>query len=146
EYKRSGLQQHAINKDLCVSLAFVLNPSRTERKFPWFDHVNDWYAHKDEFDTLSLTYEDMIKDTRVALVKISNFLGKNLEEKTIDTIVDKSSFKNMKEDPQARSDIQHPAFFKQSGSLIRKVAQSEMFDKIYMEKMKDLPLEFDWEL
>uniref|UniRef100_A0A4W5NCS2 Sulfotransferase n=1 Tax=Hucho hucho TaxID=62062 RepID=A0A4W5NCS2_9TELE len=123
----------------------------------WFDHVTDWYAQKDEFDTLSLTYEDMIKDTRCAVVRISNFLGKNLDDKTIDTIADKSSFKNMKEDPQAKNDVQHPAFFKQSGSLIRKgkvgdwkttftVAQSEMFDKIYMEKMKDLPLEFDWEL
>ncbi|XP_023990453.1 sulfotransferase 2A1-like, partial [Salvelinus sp. IW2-2015] len=91
------------------------------------------------------------QDTRGAVVRISNFLGKNLDDKTIDTIVNKSSFNNMKENPQAQNDIQHPAFFKQSGSLIRKgkvgdwktmftVAQSEMFDKIYMEKMKDLPL------
>uniref|UniRef100_A0A4W5KUY0 Sulfotransferase n=1 Tax=Hucho hucho TaxID=62062 RepID=A0A4W5KUY0_9TELE len=123
----------------------------------WFDHVADWYAHKDEFDILSLTYEDMIKDTRGAVVRISNFLGKKLDDQTIDTIVDKSTFKNMKEDPQARRDKQHPAFFEQSGSFIRKgkvgdwktmftVAQSETFDHIYMKKMKDVPLEFDWEL
>ncbi|XP_020360528.1 amine sulfotransferase [Oncorhynchus kisutch] len=123
----------------------------------WFDHVDDWYAHKDEFDILSMTYEDMIKDTRGAIVRISNFLGKKLEDQTIDTIVDKSSFKNMKEDPQARRDKQHPTFFEQSGSFIRKgkvgdwktvftVAQSEGFDQIYMEKMKDLALEFDWKL
>lgn len=27
----------------------------------WFDHVADWYAQKDECDTLSMTYEDMVK-------------------------------------------------------------------------------------
>ncbi|XP_035611328.2 amine sulfotransferase-like [Oncorhynchus keta] len=104
-----------------------------------------------------MTYEDMIKDTRGAIVRISNFLGKKLDDQTIDMIVDKSSFKNMKEDPQARRDKQHPACFEQSGSFIRKgkvgdwqtmftVAQSEEFDQIYMEKMKDLALEFDWKL
>ncbi|XP_064835369.1 amine sulfotransferase-like [Oncorhynchus masou masou] len=117
----------------------------------WFDHVADWYAQKDSFDTLSLTFEDMIKDTRGAVVRISNFLVKNLDDKTIDTIVDKPSFKNMKENPQTQNDIQHPAIFEQSGSWNQKgmvgdwktmftVAQSEMFDKIYMEKMKDLHL------
>ena len=60
------------------------------------------------------------QDTRGAVVRISNFLVKNLDDKTIDTIVDKPSFKNMKENPQAQNDIQHPAIFEQSGSLNRK--------------------------
>ncbi|CAB1320430.1 unnamed protein product [Coregonus sp. 'balchen'] len=125
--KQIRLQQQDINKNLRVSLTFVLDPSRTERQ------------------------------GKGAVVRISNFLGKKLDDQTIDIIVDKSSFKNMKEDPQARRDKQHPAFFEQSGSFIRNgtvgdwktmftVAQSERFDEIYMEKMKDLPLEFDWEL
>ncbi|XP_070968662.1 amine sulfotransferase-like [Oncorhynchus clarkii lewisi] len=162
-------------KDVAVSLFHLQNFTKVLKSEPdfntfliqflkgevlggsWFDHVADWYAHKDEFDILSMTYEDMIKDTRGAIVRISNFLGKKLDDQTIDTIVDKSSFKNMKEDPQARRDKQHPAVFEQSGSFIRKgkvgdwkimftVAQSEGFDQIYMEKMKDLALEFDWEL
>uniref|UniRef100_A0A8K9WMY0 Sulfotransferase n=1 Tax=Oncorhynchus mykiss TaxID=8022 RepID=A0A8K9WMY0_ONCMY len=162
-------------KDVAVSLFHLQNFTKVLKSEPdfntflnqflkgevlggsWFDHVADWYAHKDEFDILSMTYEDMIKDTRGAIVRISNFLGKKLDDQTIDTIVDKSSFKNMKEDPQARRDKQHPAVFEQSGSFIRKgkvgdwkimftVAQSEGFDQIYMEKMKDLALEFDWKL
>ncbi|XP_071225021.1 amine sulfotransferase-like isoform X2 [Salvelinus alpinus] len=148
-------------KDVAVSLFHLQNFTKVLKSEPdfntfliqflkgevvggsWFDHVADWYAHKDEFDILSLRYEDMIKDTRGAVVRISNFLGKKLDDQTIDTIVDKSSFKNMKEDPQARRDKQHPEFFEQSGSFIRKgkvgdwktmftVAQSERFDQIYM--------------
>ncbi|KAK6327917.1 hypothetical protein J4Q44_G00035630 [Coregonus suidteri] len=64
--KQIRLQQQDINKNLRVSLTFVLDPSRTERQGKvlggsWFDDVADWYAHKDEFDILFLTYEDMIK-------------------------------------------------------------------------------------
>lgn len=60
------------------------------------------------------------QDTRGAVVRISTFLGKKLDDQTIDTIVDKSSFKNMKEDPQGRRDKQYPAFFEKTGSFIRK--------------------------
>ncbi|XP_066558845.1 amine sulfotransferase isoform X2 [Amia ocellicauda] len=67
----------------------------------WFDHIKDWYSHKDQFDFLFLTYEEMKKDLRSTIVKISNFVGKKLEDKTIDMIVEKGTFKRMQNNPIA---------------------------------------------
>ncbi|XP_036384064.1 amine sulfotransferase-like [Megalops cyprinoides] len=124
----------------------------------WFAHINDWYNHKDEFNLLFLTFEEMKKDRRGAIMKISNFLGKTLDSKTLDTIVEKISFENMKKNPTTCAEKNFPKHFDSSkGSMLRKgqvgdwktvftMEQNERFDRIYQEKMSKLPLEFIWDL
>ncbi|XP_032071472.1 amine sulfotransferase-like isoform X1 [Thamnophis elegans] len=87
----------------------------------WLDHVKGWYAHKDDFNILFLSYEEMKKDLRSSVLKICNFLGRELTEKEVDEVVYKATFDNMKVDSRANytfmaRDI--PSFSK--GDFLRK--------------------------
>ncbi|XP_069830979.1 amine sulfotransferase-like [Dendropsophus ebraccatus] len=124
----------------------------------WFDHVRGWYTHKEDFNILFVTYEEMKKDLRSAVKKICKFVAINLDEEAIDTVVERATFTNMKHDPVANYKFLSNDVLDQSkGDFLRKgivgdwknhmtVAQSEMLDKVYKEKMGDLPIKFLWDL
>ncbi|XP_051576124.1 amine sulfotransferase-like [Myxocyprinus asiaticus] len=123
----------------------------------WFEHIKTWFSNKEEMNFLYITYEEMIKDLRSVVERISSFLGKSLTPQQVNDVVQHSTFKNMKNNPQAnyklvsRSLLNH-----QQGSFLRKgtigdwkiyftVAQNERFDRVYQQKMKDVPLSFIWD-
>ncbi|XP_072135457.1 amine sulfotransferase [Mobula birostris] len=119
----------------------------------WFDHIKDWYVHKDEFNFLLITYEELKKDLRATVQKICNFVGRQLDDEQLENVIKYSSFNLMKTNPMANYEGIPK---KQMGTFLRKgvigdwknhftVAQSEMFDKVFQERMKDLPLEFIWD-
>ncbi|KAM4040979.1 amine sulfotransferase-like isoform 1-T3 [Anomaloglossus baeobatrachus] len=124
----------------------------------WFDHVRGFYTHKEDFDILFLTYEDMKKDLRSNVLKICKFLNISLDDKAIDIVVEKATFKNMKDDSLANyTFLPNELLNKNKGTFLRKgivgdwkntmtVAQNEMFDKVFKEKMGDLPMKITWEL
>ncbi len=67
----------------------------------YFDHQAQWYAYnKDRKNSLILFFEDMKKDLRGTIKKLSDFLGKNLSEKAIDIITYRTTFVNMSKDPK----------------------------------------------
>ncbi|XP_062042642.1 amine sulfotransferase [Lepus europaeus] len=126
----------------------------------WFDHIRGWYEHKHDFNILFMMYEDMKKDLRSSILKIRSFLEKELSEEEVDAIVRQATFENMKFIPQANyNNILSNEIGKRNaeGAFLRKgavgdwkhhmtVEQSERFDRIFQEEMKDFPLKFIWDL
>ena len=125
----------------------------------WFDHVLEWWKHRDAENILFLKYEDMKKDHRGAVKKMAEFIGYNLEEEVIDTIVEKSTFQNMKDNPATNPNkvkMPVPIFKPGEQQFLRKgivsdwknhftPEQNAEYDAIYAEKMKDSELEFDFD-
>ncbi|XP_053545899.1 sulfotransferase 2B1 [Bombina bombina] len=123
----------------------------------WFDHVKGWMQMKDDSRFLYITYEELQQDLRGSVVKISKFLGKELDDEVIDSVVEQSSFKKMKDNKMCNFTLLEQEHMDQTkGLFMRKgisgdwknhftVAQSEYFDSVYQEKMKDLNMKFFWE-
>ncbi|XP_044134032.1 sulfotransferase 2B1-like [Bufo gargarizans] len=123
----------------------------------WFDHIKGWMQMKDDSRFFFITYEELIQDIRGSVVRICKFLGQELDDAQIDLVVENSSFKSMKDNVMSNwSQISTHVMDQSKGSFIRKgisgdwknhftVAQSEYFDKVYQEKMKDINITFFWE-
>ncbi|XP_065590867.1 amine sulfotransferase-like [Cyrtonyx montezumae] len=124
----------------------------------WFDHVSGWYNHANDFNILFLTYEEMKKDLRSAVLKICNFIGKKLSEEETESVVRQATFENMQKDPRANyENMPDDIAVKGKGRFLRKgtvgdwknmmtVAQSERFDEVLKEKMQTLPIKFTWDM
>ncbi|XP_075718418.1 amine sulfotransferase-like isoform X2 [Rhinoderma darwinii] len=153
-YKMIPNIKHTINWETLIDLYI----SGTVLGGSWFDHVRGWYTHKEDFNILFVTYEEMKKDLRSAVLKICKFVDITLDEEAIDTVVERATFNKMKDDPLANYKFVPSEILDGSkGDFLRKgtvgdwknkmtVAQSEMFDKVYKEKMGDLPIKFLWDL
>ncbi|XP_063773273.1 amine sulfotransferase-like [Pseudophryne corroboree] len=124
----------------------------------WFDHVHEWNTHKDDFNILFVKYEDMIKDIKSVVKQICKFLGKELDDESLDIVAKRATFNNMQMDPRANKENESQDIFNlKMGKFMRKgtigdwkniftVAQSEAFDKIFQEKMGDLSIKFTWDI
>ncbi|XP_078002413.1 sulfotransferase 2A1-like [Phascolarctos cinereus] len=116
----------------------------------WFDHIKGWLPMRDSKQFLLLFYEEFHQDLKANVEKICQFLGKELSEGEISSVVENASFqvvrRNMIENEEALpSGI--PDIFK--SIILRKgicgdwknyftVTQMETFNKLYQEKMEGL--------
>nr|XP_043902147.1 amine sulfotransferase-like [Solea senegalensis] len=122
----------------------------------WFDHVKEYYAQQDQVNIHFVQYENLLKDLRGEVVKLCAFLGKDLTDEAIDRIVDMSTFKSMKNNTTANyKDLIEKGRYKEE--TMRKgvagdwknhftVAQNERFDRVFKEKMSNVPITCTWEI
>ncbi|XP_038066030.1 sulfotransferase 1E1-like [Patiria miniata] len=122
---------------------------------PWWDHYLYFWEKRKEPNILLLRYEDMKRDLRGNVEKISRFLCKNLPAEKLDAITDYCTFANMKKNPMTNQDY----VFAQKDSpylSMRKgivgdwkthftVAQNEAMDALIKEKLHGTGLTFEYE-
>ncbi|XP_068919844.1 sulfotransferase 1A1-like isoform X2 [Petaurus breviceps papuanus] len=124
----------------------------------WYQHVKEWWELRKQYPLLYLFYEDMKKDPKREIQKITEFVGQPLPEDILDQIVQQTSFKKMKENPMTNySTIPDEIMDHTISPFMRKgttgdwkntftVAQNERFDADYEKKMAGSDLHFYTEL
>ncbi|XP_065450199.1 sulfotransferase 1C4-like isoform X1 [Chrysemys picta bellii] len=120
----------------------------------WFDHVRAWWDARDKHRILYLFYEELHKDPRGEIQKVGRFLGRELPEPVLETIVEHTSFESMRENPMANYSTVPPFILDHAVSpFMRKgtvgdwttqftVAQSERFDAEWAQRMEGSDLRF----
>ena len=80
----------------------------------------DWYSFSKARDnSLILVYEEMKKDLRGNIKKLSDFLERDLSEEIIDIIAEKTTFENMSKDPNLNK-RNIPIFKEERSTFFRK--------------------------
>ncbi|XP_006868144.1 PREDICTED: bile salt sulfotransferase-like [Chrysochloris asiatica] len=151
------------------ALTFAKDPESFEQYFEWFiqgnvmfgswfDHIQGWLSMKGKENFLIISYEELQQDTRANVERICQFLDKKLSPEELNSVLKNISFEAMKKNRMSNLSLAPNDFIDHSkGKLMRKgvsgdwknhftVAQSEIFDQIFQEKMGRLPQGlFPWE-
>uniref|UniRef100_A0A1A7YRF2 Sulfotransferase n=1 Tax=Iconisemion striatum TaxID=60296 RepID=A0A1A7YRF2_9TELE len=123
----------------------------------WFDHVKGWLKSEDKQHIFYISYEEMIKDLKDSVTRIARFLEKPLDAEVIESITNRCLFENMKKNNMSNYSAVPSEYMDQTKSeFLRKgvagdwknqltVAEAELFDAAYKEKMKDVKYTFVWD-
>ncbi|XP_069508170.1 sulfotransferase 1 family member D1-like [Ambystoma mexicanum] len=124
----------------------------------WYDHVKGWWKKQQEQSILYLSYEDLKEDPKREILRILQFMEKEVSEEVLEKIIHATSFREMKQNPMANYSMTPAHFMDHSISpFMRKgiagdwknqftVAQKESFDEDYKMKMATSELRFRDEL
>lgn len=63
----------------------------------WFKHVHEWWCRRDDPQVLFLRYEELKRDLEGTIRRIAAFCGINLSAERLSVIVDRCSFRFMKQ-------------------------------------------------
>ncbi|XP_048411134.1 sulfotransferase 2B1 [Stegostoma tigrinum] len=120
----------------------------------WFDHIKSWWPRKDQDNILFITYEDLLQDMRSVLLKLGEFLGKQLSDDAIETIVAQTKFSNMRQNKMSNySFVPKELMDQEKTNFLRKgisgdwknhftTAQTEHFNSVYSQEMKGVDFPF----
>ncbi|XP_056304541.1 amine sulfotransferase-like [Danio aesculapii] len=103
----------------------------------WFDHVKGWMTNKNKYNILILTYEEMIKGSKQGIGYRSRHDGHALP----------GCFSHGPGDSLSpMQDEQHGDGTVGDWKNSLTVAQSECVDRVFEERMKDVPLNLVWDI
>jgi hypothetical protein len=122
---------------------------------PWgsyYDHILEWWSHKNNQNVLFLKYEDLKKDLKGQTKIIGEFLGFHLSDEEAGFVSEKCTFQAMKANPdQAMKNFSK--LFKQGAYLRKGIVgdwknhfsdeQLKQFQKLYESCMNGTGLEFE---
>uniref|UniRef100_UPI00398E4B3F sulfotransferase 1 family member D1-like isoform X2 n=1 Tax=Pristiophorus japonicus TaxID=55135 RepID=UPI00398E4B3F len=120
----------------------------------WYDHVKGFWEQRKKHRILYVFFEDMKEDPKREILKVMQFMGKDLSDEKIKIITQNTSFQVMKDNPMANYSSFPPAILDHSISpFMRKgvvgdwkthftVAESEAFEADYRRKMGQCSLRF----
>ena len=122
----------------------------------YFEHLQSWWPHRNDPNTLFLRFEDMKKNLCQAISQIASFIGTDLSDEIVAKIADLTSFEKMKDDKTAN--MTWAEVFNDGGksTFMRKgevgdwknyltAEQSAQLDAICAERLQGTGLEFDYE-
>ncbi|XP_067448706.1 cytosolic sulfotransferase 2-like [Thunnus thynnus] len=120
---------------------------------PWYDHVNNWWEKKQTHTKLHyMFYEDLIEDSGREIDRLCSFLGLSPSAEEKERVMTGVKFDTMKENKM--NNYSTVEFMNHKVSpFMRKgkvgdwknhftVAQNELFDEDYKQKMKNPTLQF----
>lgn len=77
----------------------------------YFDHLLEWYKHRNDRNVYFVTYEELKKDIRSQIIKIAKFIGEEYEKciledpEILENIVKYSSFEHMRKSTDKSMEI-----------------------------------------
>ncbi|NER80722.1 MAG: sulfotransferase domain-containing protein [Leptolyngbya sp. SIO1D8] len=120
----------------------------------YFDHILEWWLHKDDENLLFLKYEDLKRDLKGQVKIIAEFLGFKFSDEEAKTVAEKCTFQAMKSNPKLG--VNKLTKFLKKGPHLRKGMigdwknyfsdeQLKEFNKLYHSQLKGTGLEFECE-
>ncbi|XP_069768983.1 sulfotransferase 1B1-like [Narcine bancroftii] len=125
---------------------------------PWHKHVRGWWEQRMHYPILYLFYEDLKEDLNREVRKVMKFLGREISNEAVASIVKHTSFESMKENPACNySNVPSSIFDTNTSVFMRKgqvgdwknhftIAQAEVFDAVYRRWMEGSDLQFRTQL
>ncbi len=121
----------------------------------WFDYTRTYWSLRKQANVLLVMFEDMKDELTKVIKQVASFIGKDLSTEHAQKIAEMTSFASMKKKIEPMF-ANHQVFNTKISPFIRKgevgdwknyftVAQNEIFDKVYKDKMKGSGLEFRFE-
>ena len=111
----------------------------------WWEHVPEWWSHRNEKNVLFLKYEDLKKDLPKGIELISEFLGCDLDQNTVHKITTMTSFEALKNSEIGQ---ERPHMFRKGaiGDWIGQLSaeESATMDARYAEVLSGTGLQFDF--
>ncbi|XP_071486013.1 sulfotransferase 1A2-like [Diadema antillarum] len=151
-----------IHNDRWFSERLIHFPIKTEPAYgPWLDHNLAFWKLRDRDNVIFLFYENLKKNPVEGVQQVAAHIGVDLTAEEVQKVVEYSSFKGMSKTYATRKtdekgvdkdfhDVVNAIPFMNKGVSGQwkerfTVAQNEMFDKWYEEKMKGVDLTFEFE-
>ncbi|MBN3299434.1 sulfotransferase family 5A, member 1 [Amia ocellicauda] len=123
----------------------------------WFDHVKGWTSHSNDLNFLYIAYEEMWKDLKGSLERLSSFLQFPLQPDELTNTQRHCSFNSMKENKMVNYTlIPEEIMDHRKGQFMRKgkigdwkniftKQQNSRFEDFFDEEMLNTDLTFIWE-